>query len=253
MFNYLRYVFGQAGTTPMPKEVGDAYPLPVQIIAGTAGGTPTTGTVNVTTAAAIGASVPCGSVLVQSDPSNIVDVTIGLAAGQFWVLSPGDAILIPVSNLNLVYAAASGGTSSRLNYWVSPLSGAFEFFRADRETSTATLAASSSRTTTLNIGDQVNYCGRGLMLVVNVTSINAGTPSITSKVQFKDPLSAQYIDILTSAAINSVSIRILRVTPDLAAVANLIAQDIVPRIWRAVITHADAQPITYSVSALYTR
>ena len=112
----------------------------------------------------------------------------------------------------------------------------------------ATILASAARTGTTASADQTNYNGRGLHLVIDVTSIT-DTPSITVTIQGKDALSGQYYTILASAAISTVSSTVLRVYPALTAAANATANDILPRTWRVNVVHGDADSITYSIGA----
>lgn len=63
-----------------------------------------------TSAAAIGSSQACTAVLVQSDPTNTVDMVMGNASTQPIRLVPGQTILIPVTNINLVYAKSISST-----------------------------------------------------------------------------------------------------------------------------------------------
>lgn len=109
--------------------------------------------------------------------------------------------------------------------------------------------ASATRTATANANDQENEVGRGAVIVVDVTAV-AATPSVVFKIQGKDPESGAYYDILTSAAVTGVSTNVYRVYPGLTAVANLTANDLLPRTWRVRAEHGDADSITYSVGAL---
>lgn len=110
-----------------------------------------------------------------------------------------------------------------------------------------TLLASAARTATLNSGDLTNYNGRGLHVVLDVT--NAGTGSITLTIQAKDALSGQYYTLLAGAAVTTVSTNVYKVFPGATAVANAAANDILPRTYRILVTHNNANSITYSVGA----
>jgi hypothetical protein len=66
------------------------------------------------TAAAIG-SATCSEVLIQNDPSSLVNLLVGDVTSQPVVLTPGQHIVLPVSNLNLVYAKSASSTAT-LNY-----------------------------------------------------------------------------------------------------------------------------------------
>lgn len=85
-----------------------------------AGGTPTAGTKSLTTtaAAALSASQACKQVLVQNLPANTVDVLIGDSSSQTIRLRPGDSIVLPVSNVNLIYGANASSTTQSVA-WLS--------------------------------------------------------------------------------------------------------------------------------------
>ena len=68
-----------------------------------------------TTATVLAASQPVFEVLVQSDPDNTVDILVGTRQAQVIQLKPGQALTIPTSNLNRVYATAASSTPT-LNY-----------------------------------------------------------------------------------------------------------------------------------------
>ena len=72
-----------------------------------AGGTPTAGstTLNLTTLTQLAANQPCKMVLVQSrDTNSVSSIILGTASAQVIRLSAGDAVVLPVSNVNLLYA-----------------------------------------------------------------------------------------------------------------------------------------------------
>lgn len=82
--------------------------------------TPTAGTKSLTgtTAAALHADLACKSVIVQNDPDNAVDVLVGDSSTQAFQLRPGDALTLPVSNVNLVYAKNLLSTTQSVN-WIA--------------------------------------------------------------------------------------------------------------------------------------
>src|SRR5258705_233218 len=63
------------------------------------------------------------------------------------------------------------------------------------------------------------------------------------------PASTAYT-LLASAAIGATGLTRLRISPNLAAVANAAANDLVPDKVRIHVAVADATPITYSISAV---
>ncbi len=115
-----------------------------------------------------------------------------------------------------------------------------------------TLYASAARTATVTGGDQTNFHHRGLHLIINVTAL-AATPSVTPKIQGKDA-NGIYYDILVGTAITDVTVgtppstTVLKVYPGITAVANGAASDVLPHVWRVVLTHGDSDSITYSVA-----
>lgn len=108
-----------------------------------------------------------------------------------------------------------------------------------------TTLASSARTTTQISADLVNYNGRFIHVIVNVTS--AGTGSITLTINGKDPASATYYPLLVGAAITTNSQNVYRIGVGLTAAANSVANDFVPRIFQFVVTANNANTMTYSL------
>lgn len=109
--------------------------------------------------------------------------------------------------------------------------------------------ASAARTATPTPVEVSNDLGaRQLVVVIDVTAVSA-TPSVTFDIEGVDPISQQTWTILSSAAVTAVGTTVLRVDDNLTGAANTIAQDIVPPLFQITPTHADADSITYSVSA----
>lgn len=85
-------------------------------------------------------------------------------------------------------------------------------------------------------------------LEVDVVMRTVGTGSITITIDRYDKASKTWINMLTgSAVITNVTNR-YKVSPDLAAAANVSAQDHLPEIFRVVVTHNNANATTYSLS-----
>lgn len=108
---------------------------------------------------------------------------------------------------------------------------------------------SASRTTNQNGGDQDGSSFDFLHVIVDITTI--GTGSITVTIQGKDPASGKYYTLLASAALVANATTVLRVGPALTAAANLVANDMIPSIWRVIVTANNANPVVYSVGANY--
>jgi hypothetical protein len=115
-----------------------------------------------------------------------------------------------------------------------------------------TVLASAARTATHNGADMTNYGARGVLLTLDVTA-KVDTPTLTVKVQSKDSLSGKYVDIPNAAfaAKTDVSTDELLIYPGCPATANVSVNSALPRVWRVVCTHTDADSITYSIGAAY--
>lgn len=105
---------------------------------------------------------------------------------------------------------------------------------------------SAAYTATQNGTAQINPNMRGGIFTIDV-SVDPAAASVTFVVQGKDELSNSWEDILTSAAITGVGTTFLKVYPGLVAAANLIVNDILPRIFRMRAVHVDGDSMTYSV------
>lgn len=108
------------------------------------------------------------------------------------------------------------------------------------------ILASGARTTTQTGGDLLNLGHRGIHLSVDVTS--AGTGSITPKIQGKDA-NGIYYDLLVGSAITSTGTTVLKVFPGASPVANGVANDHLPSVYRVIVTANNANTMTYSVGA----
>ena len=83
------------------------------------GGTPTAGTTSLTTTASIQlAANACKEITIQNDPDNLLDVLVGDSGSQTFQLLPGQAITLPVSNSNLIYAKNASSTTQPIN-WIT--------------------------------------------------------------------------------------------------------------------------------------
>jgi len=104
--------------------------------------------------------------------------------------------------------------------------------------------ASAARTATISSPDLENNWGKGIHVVLDVTE-KTSTPSITLKIEGK--VNGKYYTILEGAAVTTASVNTYRVFPHLTAVANSIANDVIPKTFRITVTHANTDSITYSV------
>lgn len=105
----------------------------------------------------------------------------------------------------------------------------------------------SGVTTTQTGADQTNYNGRGLIVVLDMTSV--GTGSVTLEIDGKDLSSGKYYALLTGAAVTTNSTNVYILYPGVAAVANAAVSMGLPRTWRVKVTANNANAATYTVSA----
>lgn len=52
----------------------------------------------------------CREVMIQSDTANVGNLIVGTIVNQYIVLTPGQAITLPIISLNLIYVRMSAGT-----------------------------------------------------------------------------------------------------------------------------------------------
>jgi len=103
-------------------------------------------------------------------------------------------------------------------------------------------------TTTQISPDQININARGLKIFVNMISIGSGG-SVTVSIQFKDPFS-NYVTMLSTTAMTTVSTATLTVHPGLFNTANSSLNDFLPRTWRILANANNANPCTYQIGAM---
>lgn len=93
---------------------------------------------------------------------------------------------------------------------------------------------------------------RGLVVVIDATAVTA-TPALTVTIAGVDRRSGKLFTLLASAAIATVSTVTLRVGAGLTAAADLVANDLVPPVFRVTCTHGDSDSITYSINGFLCR
>jgi len=107
------------------------------------------------------------------------------------------------------------------------------------------LATAIRTATTVNSADFRQSGCNGGHFVINIGTATAGT--YTFHIQGKDPASGAYYDILVSSALGSTGTTVLRVHPNLTTSTNLIANDLLPPVFRVQAAGAASQNMTFSV------
>lgn len=113
---------------------------------------------------------------------------------------------------------------------------------------TKTLLASAARTASVNTADLRNAHHRGARVHINATAA-ADTPSVVFTVQGKDPVTGDYYDLLASAAVTGAGDTYLLIYPGATVTANVSANAVLPPHWRVKAVAADADSLTYSITA----
>lgn len=108
-----------------------------------------------------------------------------------------------------------------------------------------TVYASEARTATPT-PVSVKSTAQAVEIVVDVTAITS-TPSVVFNVERQDRASGKWVLLLASAALAAVATTRLRISPHLAAAANLVAQDHASGLLRVRPVHGNANSITYTV------
>lgn len=97
---------------------------------------------------------------------------------------------------------------------------------------TGALVTHTAASTGTTSADQINYNGRGLKLVIDVTAITGTSPTLTVTIQGKDTASGKYYTLLASAALTATGTTVLEVYPGVGVTANVSASTTLPRTWR---------------------
>lgn len=117
-----------------------------------------------------------------------------------------------------------------------------------------TIFASASRTASANSDDFGHIGFKGVRLFLDVSAVTGTSPTLDVKIQAKDKLSGNYVD-LTGAAFTqktAAGTDYLTIYPGIAETANETISDLVPNTWRAVATIGGISPdFTFSLSAEY--
>lgn len=103
----------------------------------------------------------------------------------------------------------------------------------------------------VNSADQINLNARGLLVSVNITAGGGTSPTLQVIVEGKDTVSGVYYTLLASAAIAATpGFTLLQVYPGLVAAAGLVANQVLPRVWRVrTVIGGTAPTVTATVGA----
>jgi hypothetical protein len=91
-----------------------------------------------------------------------------------------------------------------------------------------------------------NYWASAATVILVISAI-AGSQTVTLNIEGFDAASGTWYLILASAAKAVTGTTVLRVNENIAAVANLVSQDVVPKKWRIRPAHFNGGAVSYSV------
>jgi len=120
----------------------------------------------------------------------------------------------------------------------------------ERATDRTTLLSSGARTASNNSSDVNMWTWRGVIIIIDVTSIT-NAPSITAALQLKDSTASKYLSLLTTGAITATGTYALILhagAPTVAASPLWAVGYQTPEIIRVAMTHGNSDSITYSVA-----
>jgi hypothetical protein len=112
---------------------------------------------------------------------------------------------------------------------------------------TITLINAANVSATQTSADQTNFNGRGVKVWLNITTFGA---ALTLAIQYKDPVSGQYITALSSVAISANTFTQYTIYPGITGAANVSLSDVLPRTWRTQVTGPSGSTFTVGASVI---
>lgn len=163
-----------------------------------------------------------------------------------------ECVYDPITNLNYVERSATQDSMPTQNI-VAESPALFNGTTMDRQRNnvdTGALTTLSAASVGGNSTDQINYNGRGLQLVIDITAISGTTPVLTVTVQGKDIASGKYYNLLVSSPLSTVSTILLSIYPGVSAAANISISQALPRTFRILYTITGTTPaVTATIGA----
>lgn len=108
------------------------------------------------------------------------------------------------------------------------------------------LLPSAVRTATNISGDIIRTTQKAVHIILVISAV-PGTDTVTPKVQGKDAL-GNYYDVLVGTAISTTGTTVLKLGLGGGVIASGAAADMIPDVYRVVLTHSAGSSFTYSVT-----
>lgn len=183
------------------------------------------------------ASVPIAAVFVPGDTLRALQgSTTTNTDGSGRVSSPANFNLSQIGSIATQMAGSDSVTASNILMLVPGLWNGtnVDMQRANRDN--ITLLASAAITSNSNSTDQTNHNAKGVKVYIKTGSFGASESTMVVNIQIKDPVSAQYFTVLSSASLTASTFSVLTVYPGVTASANVALSDVLPRTWRVSYT-----------------
>lgn len=119
---------------------------------------------------------------------------------------------------------------------------------------TETIIPSTALTASGHTNAITNYGYSGVTFMINVSAVSGTTPSLEVKVQAKDELSGNFIDVPGAVVSGLTEAQLWRLTiyPGITATSNINVNNVLPRVYRISYTIGGTTPsVTFSISANY--
>lgn len=94
----------------------------------------------------------------------------------------------------------------------------------------------SGVTASVNGNDMDNQGRIAGHFIINITTLTGTAPTATFTVQGKDDFTGTYYTLIASTALSTTGQTVLRVLPTGIVTANAVANDMVPKTWRVIVT-----------------
>lgn len=161
--------------------------------------------------------------------------------------APMNVNVVQTNSTAIQMAGADGMTAANVEMEGTALWNGATFDQQRNNMNLGALITASGATSTQTSPDQTNHNGKGVVVVLDMTTV--GTGNVTLTIQGKDTASGKYYTLLAGAAVTTNVTNTYTVYPGITATANVSASNIVPRVWRIQVTANNANATTYTAGA----